>query len=64
MIDTMNGYQKEGMKVREAAAFGVSVREARLGGNAASQATNSVRPTIEDCGSIADAYSTPARRLA
>ena len=26
MVDTMNGYQKEGMKVREAAAFGVSDR--------------------------------------
>lgn len=24
MVDTMNGYQKEGMKVREAATFGVS----------------------------------------
>ena len=26
MVDTMNSYQKEGMKVREAAAFGVSDR--------------------------------------
>ena len=26
MVDTMNAYQKEGIKVREAAAFGVSDR--------------------------------------